>query len=466
MFVTLIDGSIVECDDQPFAEGGEGLLFWDKVGTHVIKLYKNVGSEREAALQKIIGPEFSVVLGEPYWKELFAWPEAIIKQPALGLVMNRAPKGSDELLWFLGSKQRRVYASKHGSDKLGSWPNYLSMAIKMARVVRRMHFRGLCHSDLSFRNFLVNPSKSQAILIDCDGLVVPGFLPPNVLGTPKCMAPELMAQLTSPGKPVVPSQQTDLHALSTLIYWLLLQRHPLEGPKQHSPDPQLDDALAFGERALFIEHPKDTSNRIPNLIPFTNVFTPAVQDLIEKAFIHGLHNPAKRPAAAYWERELTHMTDSLVPCANKKCPLGAFVLQPHLSARCPICGTKLKNIPYLPVFNFYRPRYGKKGHFQNDRGYVMIGLHGRTFHKWHAEPAQAPGPGVDHSPKAVLEFDNRRSKWYFKNTDMPEVCLLDSIKGHQDVHPGQRIEITDGMRILFGPPNQCRLAYIQMLKTK
>lgn len=474
MIVTLADGSKVECEDQPFAEGGEGFLFWDKAGTHVIKLYRpeviqNIAEyqRREAALQRIIGPEYSVVLGEPYWDELFAWPKAIIEQPALGLTMLRAPKGTMELRWFLGSKQRQVVAGKHGPDKLGKWTNNLSLAIKMARVVRRMHYRGLCHSDLSFRNFLVDPQQNQVVLIDCDGLVVPGFLPPNVLGTPMCMAPELMAQITSPGKKVDPSSQTDLHALSTLIYWLLFRRHPLIGPKVHHPDPGLDEALGLGERALFIEHPTDKSNHIRDLpVPYTSMLTPAVQELVENAFILGLHNPARRPSAADWERFLVRMTDSIVPCQNTRCPLGTFVLQPQRLARCPACNTPLRSLPYVPILNFYRPRRGRKGHFQNDRDYTMVGWHGRTLHVWHADAAQAPGPGVDHNPKAMLEFDRRQSKWYLRNADMPDMCLLDGVSGHQDVSPGKRVELTHGARLLLGSPHQCRLVYVQMLKLK
>ena len=467
MIVTLADGSKVECEDEFFAKGGEGELYWDKSGTHVIKLYIDVEPQREAALQKIIGPEYSVVLGEPYWDDLFAWPKAIIKKPRLGLTMLRAPKGTMELRWFLGAKQRRVVAAKHGLDKLGRWTNNLSMAIQMARVVRRMHFRGLCHSDLSFRNFLVDPQKSRAVLIDCDGLVVPGFLPPNVLGTPMCMATELMAQLTSPGKKVDPSPQTDLHALATLIYWLLFQRHPLIGPKVHHSDPALDEALALGERALFIEHPTDKSNHIPNLpVPYTSMLTPAVQGLVEKAFIHGLHNSAKRPSGADWERFLVRMTDSIVPCENRKCPLGAFVLQPQRPARCPACNRPLRNPPYVPILSFYKPRGGRKGHFTNDRGYVMIGWHGRTLHAWHVDPGQDPGPGVDHSAKATLEFDHRQAKWYLSNADLPDVRLLDGVSGHQDVSPGKRVELTHDARLLLGPPDQCRLAHVQMLRLK
>ena len=469
MIVTLNDGSTLTCDDQPFTEGGEGYLFWEKSGKYVVKLYKpNVTADREAALQKIIGPEYSVVLGgdgkiEPYWDELFAWPKSIIVKPLLGLTMPKV-KGMD-LMWYLGPKPRRVLAMKEGAEALGKWTNYLAMAIRMARVVRRMHFRGLCHSDLSFRNFLADARESKIILIDCDGLVVPGFLPAGVLGTPKCMAPELMMYITSPQKAsATPSSQTDLHALSTLIYWLLLQRHPLLGPKQNHSDPGMDEALALGEKALFIENHKDKSNNFPVLpLPYARMFTPEVQRLVQRAFMDGLDDPSKRPAAADWERFLTRMTDSVVPCDNPQCPLGAYIVLPGYPATCPACQTPTRTLSTLPLLHMYRPQGGRQGHFMSDRGYLVVGWPDRGLHVWHAMPGQEPGPGIDHGVKAAIEYDRKKGKWYFANKDLAEVRMLDSVSGHQDIHPGVSVEITDGVRLMFGPPDQCRLAYVEMM---
>ncbi len=465
MRVTLADGSFIDCADEPFAEGGEGRLFWDRAGTHVIKLYKNNDPDREAALEKIIGSDYSVVLGEPYWDEFFSWPKAIIRQPTLGLTMLRAPKGTMELRWFLGAKPRRVVAAQHGPEKLGRWINYLSVAIKMARVVRRMHYRGLCHSDLSFRNFLIDPQANRVVLIDCDGLVVPGFLPPNVLGTPMCMAPELTANQTSSRSRTMPSAGTDLHALATLIYWLLFQRHPLLGPKVHSPDPAEDEALALGEKALFIEHPADFSNRPNGLpIPYTTMLTPEVQELVRRAFVDGLHDASLRPQAADWERFLIRMGDSVIPCSNPKCPMGVFVFQPHRPARCPVCNTSLHTFTQLPLLNFYRPRGGRQGEYSSDRGYTLVGWPGRPLYLWHAYADKNPGPGVDERPQARLDFDPRESAWYLQNLELPDVRLLDSHEGVREVGPGQRARLNDGARLLLGAAEQSRLAYVQLVK--
>ncbi len=467
MFVTLADGSRLECEDKAFAQGTEGELFWDKAGTHVIKLYKSVEPEREKALEKIIGSEYSVLTGNDkekgYWQKLFAWPQAIIKQPRLGITMLRAPAGSIELQWFLFPKTRATL----DKSKLGHWRNSIEVAIKMARVVRRMHGKGLCHSDLSFRNFLVNLATKEMMLIDCDGLVVPGFLPPNVLGTPGCIAPELLAQITSP-KPekIMPSIKTDLHALSALIYWLLFQRHSLKGPKFHDSDPTLDDLLAMGERALFVEHPQDKSNHNPKLpatVSYTRMLTEPVQQLVRQAFVDGLHSPIMRPHAAEWEQALSRMLDSLVSCPNNNCPLGEFVLNPFEQnqgkIQCP-CGTALTTPTQLPILNFYRKTL--KGQFQPDQGYIMVGQPGRTLYSWHAYTGKQDGFEMDDTPKAIIELN--KDKWYIKNLDLPEMCLLNATN-KKEIQLGQQVELTDKATLLLGNPDKnYRLVYVQMLK--
>ncbi len=55
-----------------------------------------------------------------------------------------------------------------------------------------MHAAGLAHSDLSYKNVLVDPVKGNASIIDLDGLVVPGRYPPDVVGTPDFIAPEVV----------------------------------------------------------------------------------------------------------------------------------------------------------------------------------------------------------------------------------------------------------------------------------
>lgn len=66
------------------------------------------------------------------------------------------------------------------------------MCLKLARAVRRLHAAGLAHSDLSYKNVLVDPISGNSCIIDADELVVPGKYDAGVLGTPDFIAPEVM----------------------------------------------------------------------------------------------------------------------------------------------------------------------------------------------------------------------------------------------------------------------------------
>src|SRR5207245_1552542 len=106
------------------------------------------------------------------------------------------------------------------------------------------HAAGLAHSDLSYNNVLVDPAGGHISIIDIDGLVVPGRFPPDVVGTPDFIAPEVVATSrlpkNDPGRKL-PSIPTDRHALSVLLYMYLLCRHPLRGRKVHHADPTRDE---------------------------------------------------------------------------------------------------------------------------------------------------------------------------------------------------------------------------------
>ena len=205
--------------------------------------------------------------------------------------------------WFASAYHRNVYL--HPAER-GHWTDSLSICRRIAQAVRRLHAGGLAHSDLSYRNVLVDPGSGSACIIDIDGLVVPGKYAPDVTGTPDFIAPEVVRTRDLPiddPQRIHPSIETDRHALAVLIYLYLTGRHPLRGKKIHDvEDADLDEQLAMGANALWVEHPTDQSNR-PDIeearegelpwidaeqLPSSTLCGPMLEALFINAFIEGL----------------------------------------------------------------------------------------------------------------------------------------------------------------------------------
>ncbi|MBQ9436947.1 MAG: hypothetical protein IJU50_01305 [Lachnospiraceae bacterium] len=268
-----------------------------------------------------------------YFSKYFCWPMAIVKEPAFGIVCPTYPAnfffdaGASDQLKLKGKDKKSSWFTSRNRKylnlvELGDFRSMLQMSLILARSIRRMHLAGLAHSDLSPNNVLIDPKTGTCIIIDIDSLVVPGIFPPEVVGTRGYIAPEVLETAYLPyGDPgrKLPSIYTDLHAMAVLIYQYLFFRHPLEGPKVFSEDPDKDDFLAMGPGALFIENPFDTSNRPGNLSLTIQDFGLVLERLFLRAFVDGLHEPKNRPTAIEWEKGLAQTWDLLYPCENPSC---------------------------------------------------------------------------------------------------------------------------------------------------
>ncbi|MBC7795652.1 MAG: kinase, partial [Pyrinomonadaceae bacterium] len=267
----------------------------------------------------------------------------------------------------------------------------------------------------------------------------------------------------------LPRIETDRHALAVLIYMYLLYRHPLRGRKVHDVDPQRDEILTMGEKALFIEHPTDASNR-PNLndvkpselpwadvekIPYT-VCGPYLKILFERAFIEGLHEPAKRPTADEWEQALIKTVDLMQPCQNPKCEQKWFVFDNTLKPVCPFCGTVYKG--QLPVLNLYSAR-GKDNYLPDN--YRIMVYSNQYLYAWHANRNVSPNEKLaDIHKKPIGYFVFHQNKWVFVNQTLPKMKDLTEDK---DVPINSMVEITDGKKLLLSDEDGGRLVLVQMV---
>lgn len=490
------DGRDIEFVDEVIGSGAMKDIFFSPDKSYVVGFYKTKqDAQAKDRLQMITGKYrdsiFNQVGGE-YWRNLFCWPSAMLEHDGkLGLVaptyakhffFEHGSKNNDMLQikgkekegkWFAAPNLRNRFVDPR---ELGDWLNHLKVCLLLARAVRRMHFAGLAHSDLSYKNVLVDPSKGMACVIDVDGLVVPGKFPPDVVGTPDFIAPEVVRTSHLPKddpKRCLPRRETDQHALAVLIYMYLLYRHPLRGGKVHDiDDEQRDESLTMGERALFVEHPTDKSNRIKvknskpselpwadtDKIPFT-ITGPYLKELFLQAFVAGLHDPSMRPSANDWETALVKTVDLIQSCQNPSCEQKWYVFDNSTKPKCPFCGMPFKG--KLPVLNLYSSR--KEGSFRPDNHRLMVYTNQSMF-TWHANTLVVPNERLtDEQRKRVGYFVYHNDHWWLVNERLPN--LMDVTNEPKIPIPiGGKLELKDGQKILFERGDGGRLAVVQMVE--
>ena len=489
-----LDGQTVQFVDDIIGSGAMKDVYFSPDKTYVVAFYKNKQDvQAKERLEMIAGKYRDGIFnqaGGDYWKNLFCWPTAVLEYNGkLGLVAPTYPghfffehgsKNDDSLgikgkekegKWFATASLRSRFVDPR---ELGDWLNHLRVCVLLARAVRRMHMAGLAHSDLSYKNVLVDPSKGFACVIDVDGLVVPGRFPPDVVGTPDFIAPEVvMTSHLAKDDPQrkLPRRETDQHALAVLIYMYLLYRHPLRGGKVHDSSDELrDEALSMGEKALFVEHPFDFSNRIKladaklTELPWANISAipylvtgPYLSPLFAQAFVTGLHDPGLRPSANDWETALVKTVDLIQPCSNSRCEQKWYVFDNTTSPKCPFCGRNHKGT--LPVLNLYSSR--QEGKYRPDNHRLMVWT-GQSLFQWHSNNLLAPNEKLSaDQKKRVAYFVQHEGVWWLVNerlTDLTDVAT-------KNVIPiGGKLALTDGQQILLAKGEGGRLVIVQMVE--
>ncbi len=473
--------------------GGMKDVFFSPDKTYVVAFYRDVQDyNSKERLKKIVTQYYESFFnkeGGAYYKDLYCWPTDVIElNKLIGLIVpvynknfffakgyaaNDLIKGKEkEGKWFGSAKFRnKQFALRLDDSELGNWLSYFQICVNISRGVKRLHAAGLAHSDLSYKNVLIDPVSKSAAIIDIDGLVVPGLFPPDVIGTADFIAPEVLSskhlKKDDPNRKL-PNRLTDLHALAVMIYLYLLYRHPLKGGKVHDMDAETDDLLSMGEKALFIEHPTDASNRPkiaqvnPKELPWADVTKipysvtgPYLKELFDAAFINGLHNPNLRPTADQWEQALLKTTDLMQPCSNSSCEQKWYVFDNTNKPKCPFCGTAhVGTLPVLDLYYQFKPAVWKP---ENQR--LMVYSNQYVF-QWHVNRNIVRNEKLTAEQKVpVGYFTFHNGKWVLVNQ---RLTSLKDLTEDKEIPVGTMVEITDGKKLLLSRDEGGRIVIVTM----
>jgi hypothetical protein len=167
------------------------------------------------------------------------------------------------------------------------------------------------------------------------------------------MAPELVR-----GE-AVPSADTDLHSLAVLLFYLLMDGHPLIGRAEYQiayPDAN-DWRRLLGGEPCFIFDPHNSRNAaIPGVhdrqIANWNTLPDELRELFVRTFGTGLRAPRRRALASEWRPLLDVVRDTAVTCP---CPtrfdtvVGPSDTAAGGEAQCSLCGARLPMVPRLEI---------------------------------------------------------------------------------------------------------------------
>jgi serine/threonine protein kinase len=489
------DGQPVEFVDEIIGSGAMKDVYFSPDKSYVVAFFKvKQDHQSRERIQMITTKYWDSIfngVGGDYWRSLFCWPRGIVEHNDLiGVV---APTYQKHFFFQYGSKNNdflgikgkekegKWFASANNQSRFldprerGDWLSYLRICVLISRAVRRMHMAGLAHSDLSYKNVLVDPTTGHASVIDVDGLVVPGKYPPDVVGTPDFIAPEVVSTSHLPKNDPnrrLPNIDTDRHALAVLIYMYLFYRHPLRGGRVHDVDDvQRDEMLSMGEKALFVEHHSDGSNRVklsqvkPSALPWADpvkrpytLAGPYLSPLFQQAFVSALHNPSQRPTAMAWEDALVKTVDLIQPCGNPACEQKWYVFDNSTAPVCPFCQTPYRG--KLPVLNLYSSR--KQGQFRPDNHRVMVWT-GQSLFWWHVNRLIAPNEKLTNEQRRrVGYFVRHRDAWWLVNERLPDLMDMGT---RTPVPIGGKVELKDGLQLLLSRDEGGRLVLVQMVES-
>lgn len=234
-------------------------------------------------------------------------------------------------------------------------------------------------------------------------------------------------------------------------------------------DASLDEELSMGAKALFVEHPDNSANRVrtselktaelpwgdPAKMPFT-MAGPFLAELFRQAFVIGLHEPAQRPTASEWENALVKTIDLIQPCSSPECTMKWYVFDNSSQPLCPACGTPYRG--KLPVLNLYSSRH--TGSYQRDNHRLMV-WNGQSLFPWHVNRRVFPNEHLSPAQRSrVGYFQLHKGEWYLVNQGMPHMLDLGN---KQPIPIGGMARLTDGSQFLLSSEEGGRLIQVQLV---
>ncbi len=373
----------------------------------------------------------AVQLGPP--SDAFLWPQDLVTSSTdggFGYVMAlREPRfhGMAELV------TRQIEPSFRALATAG---------YELANAFLRLHSSGLSYRDISFGNVFFDPATGHVQICDNDNVDIDGQ-PGSVGGTVRFMAPELV---TGVGRP---NTETDLFSLAVLLFYLLMNHHPLEGAREaqiHCFDLPAMTRL-YGSEAVFIFDPHDESNRpVPglhdNALAFWPLYPTYLRRFFTRSFVDGASDAQARVRESEWRSALARLRDFIFPCTS--CGAENFYDPDSVEHASRSSGTE--NHCWYCTQPLRLPAR-MRVHQGNETQVVMLPAGAELF-PHHVERAKSFS--FDEPVAQVRPHPKRAGVYGLANLSATEWTVTTAASETLRVSPGRSITLKNGVRIQFG----------------
>ena len=149
--------------------------------------------------------------------------------------------------------------------------------------------------------------------------------------------------------------------------------------------------------------------------------------------------------------------DLIQPCHYHRCGQKWYVFDNSTKPECPFCHTPFKG--KLPILNLYSAR--QQGNFRPDNHRLMVWT-GQSIYAWHANNLIAPNERL--TPEQIKRkgyFVLHNDVWWLVNEDLPD---LTDVANKTPIPIGGKIELKEGVQILFSKEDGGRLAVVQIVE--
>ncbi len=316
--------------------GGQGTVYAVKGGRLAVKILAGGTAARRERLRNQLAHVRRLPLNDLH----VARPLEMLRAPHTGYVM--------ELLGEMTSLKTLMEPGK-GKKPSPEWyldggglRRRLTVLGKTARLLSRLHGRGLAYSDPSPGNIFISADsrEDEVWLLDCDNLRYESA-PGAGVYTPGYGAPELVTGAFGV------STLSDSYAFSVIAYQTLTLAHPFIGDQVNDGGPELEEA-AFSGQLPWIDDPEDDSNRATFGVPREWVMSGRLTEAFGRAFGRGRIDPRGRLGTSEWAERLFTAADATIRCPG--CSGTYYFTSPD----CPWCADP-RPTHVTAVFNIWDP---------------------------------------------------------------------------------------------------------------